>query len=62
MATTTNVMAPVTEPQSSPGALCHERPQEHGFEERRRPDSNRGMRVLQTLALPLGDGACTAAL
>src|SRR5689334_8377398 len=24
---------------------------------RRHPDSNRGMRVLQTLALPLGDGA-----
>ena len=26
-------------------------------QERRHPDSNRGMRVLQTLALPLGDGA-----
>src|SRR5512133_1306313 len=29
--------------------------------ERHRPDSNRGIRVLQTLALPLGDGAETGA-
>ena len=30
---------------------------EDSGQQRRHPDSNRGMRVLQTLALPLGDGA-----
>ena len=33
------------------------RPRRGDRQERRHPDSNRGMRVLQTLALPLGDGA-----